>query len=159
MSDLSPHQSSSEAVNILLVEDNPGDVRLIQEAFKETKRETEFHIITNGEEAIDFLNDFATDDSINPPDLVLLDLNLPGSDGCEVLESIRDNPQIQPLPVVMLTSSGAREDVIRCYDASANAYLTKPANPNDFAAVAKAVEKFWFEKARFPPIPIDSIGD
>lgn len=159
MSDPFPHQSSSEAINILLVEDNPGDVRLIREAFKEAEKETEFHTITNGGEAIDFLTSQATDDSITPPDLVLLDLNLPGSDGCEVLESIRDTQQIQPLPVIMLTSSGANEDVIRCYDASANAYLTKPTNPDEFVALVKTVEQFWFEKARLPPIPIDSIGD
>lgn len=138
-------------MDVLLVEDNPGDVRLIREAFSTLERGTALEIVTRGDEAVELLTQQATDDSL--PDIALLDLNLPGRDGCGILETIRDDPRLQYLPVVILTSSEAEEDIARCYDANANAYVTKPTDPTAFRAVAEAVERFWFETAQLPPIP------
>lgn len=151
MHDTPSHQSSSnDAINILLVEDNPGDIRLTQEAIKTTDREVTLQTITHGDEAVEFFQQ-ATEGSL--PDLVLLDLNLPGQDGCEVLETVRGDSRLKPLPVIMLTSSEADEDIARCYDAQANAYLTKPTDPAKFRSLVEELERFWFEQARLPPIP------
>lgn len=146
------HQQLDEPVTILLVEDNPGDIRLIEEAFEMTDTDTRLHSTTNGESAVDLLTQKATAESESLPDLVLVDLNLPRRDGCDVLEAIRDDSQLRPLPVIMLTSSQAREDVRRCYEAHANAYLSKPTNPDEFISVAQAVDQFWFEYAQLPPL-------
>jgi len=151
MSDSSPHRSG-EALDILLVEDNPGDARLTQEAFKEIDCETTIHIVTNGDDALKFLTQQGAYESASLPDFVLLDLNLPGKDGCDVLEAIRNDSQLRPLPVIMLTSSGASEDIARCYNARANAYLTKPTDPAEFIMLAEAVERFWFKRVQLPPI-------
>lgn len=148
----SPHNQTIDGpITILYVEDNPGDVRLTQEAFKTTDYESTFHIATDGNEAIDFLTQQVTGDAL--PDIVLLDLNLPGLDGCDVLDTIRDDPQLKRLPVLMLTSSEAEEDVARCYKASANAYITKPSGPDEFASMVQSIEEFWFEWVHLPPMP------
>ncbi|WP_312908283.1 response regulator [Natronosalvus caseinilyticus] len=145
------HQSSTEdEIDILLVEDNLGDIRLTREAFKSAKQKVALQTVTNGDDAVEFLR---TSSDNELPDLILLDLNLPGRDGCEVLEMIRDDPRLKPLPVLMLTSSEAEEDVARCYDARANAYLTKPTDPAKFISLVDTFEQFWVEKARLPPIP------
>ena len=151
MSEPSHRQTRGDPVDILLVEDNPGDVRLIEESFETTARETRFRVIDNGEDAIDFVTREDADRSAPLPDLALVDLNLPKRDGCDVLEAIREDPQAQNLPVLMLTSSGATEDIERCYRARANAYLTKPTDPDELTAIAEAVERFWFEQAQLPP--------
>lgn len=143
-------QSSEDAIDILLVEDNPGDVRLIQEAVKVTDRVVSLQTVSSGDGAVEFLHE-ASADSL--PDLVLLDLNLPGRDGCGVLEAIRDDPQLKLLPVIVLTSSETDEDVARCYEARANAYLTKPTSPDEFISLVSTLERFWIEQARLPPIP------
>jgi CheY-like chemotaxis protein len=152
MSD-STQPRSDETLEILLVEDNPGDARLTQEAFKMTERETTLHFVTDGDDAVDFLNQQGSHEMSLLPDLVLLDLNLPGRDGCEVLEAIRTTSQIQYLPVIMLTSSTADEDIAKCYTARANAYLTKPTDPDVFVEVVDAIEQFWFEQVQLPPVP------
>ncbi|RQG86194.1 response regulator [Natrarchaeobius halalkaliphilus] len=143
---------SDETLQILLVEDNPGDARLTREAFKETDCETTLHVVTTGDDTLDFLTQQGAYESASLPDLVLLDLNLPGKDGCDVLEAIRDDPQLRPLPVIMLKSSGASEDIARCYNAQANAYLTKPADPAEFTALVEAVEQFRFKQVQLPPL-------
>lgn len=143
-------QSSDDAIDILLVEDNPGDVRLTQEAFKVTDRTVSLQTVSSGDGAVEFFQETSAD---SLPDLVLLDLNLPGRDGCGVLEAIRDDPQLKPLPVIVLTSSETDEDVARCYEARANAYLTKPTSPDEFISLASTLERFWVEQARLPPIP------
>lgn len=140
-----------DPIEILLVEDNPGDVRLIQEAFKTTDHETTLHAVTNGDDALEFLTQQATDDLL--PDLVLLDLKLPGQDGCTILGTIRDEPQLQHLPVIMLTSSCGDEDVARCYETGTNAYLTKPDDMAAFSSLVESVTRFWFKRARLPPVP------
>ncbi|WP_226042435.1 response regulator [Natrinema sp. DC36] len=145
------HQSSTEdEIDILLVEDNPGDIRLTREAFKSAEQEIALQSVTNGDDAVKFLRESADNEL---PDLILLDLNLPGRDGCEVLEVIRDDPRLKPLPVLMLTSSEAEDDIARCYDTRANAYLTKPTDPAEFSSLVDTFEQFWVEKARLPPIP------
>jgi two-component system, chemotaxis family, response regulator Rcp1 len=152
MSNSTPHRSG-EALEILLVDDNPGDARLVREAFKETDCETILHVVTNGDDALKFVTQQDASESVSFPDLVLLDLNLPGKDGCDVLEAIRNDSQLEPLPVIMLTSSGASEDIERCYNARANAYLTKPTNPAKFITLMEVVEQFWFKQVRLPQIP------
>lgn len=142
-----------EPVEVLLVEDNLGDIRLTQEAFEGVDSETKLHPVTDGDDALEFLTRRADDDAPSLPDIVLLDLNLPGRDGCEVLEAIRDDRRLHTLPVLMLTSSGDSRDIERCYGAHANAYLTKPTDIDEFASLVKAVEGFWFERATLPPVP------
>lgn len=146
-------QRSPDAVDILLVEDNPGDVRLIEEAFEETDTETRVHAVTDGREAIELVTDESAAGLPSIPDLALIDLNLPQKDGCEVLEAIRGEPRFRGLPVVILTNSESSEDITRCYDARANAYLTKPVDPDEFVSLVQTVEQFWFEQAQLPPIP------
>lgn len=150
MTDTTPHQTPPEPVDILLVEDNPGDVRLIREALRTTNHEASLNVVMDGDDAIFSLAQQAKDATL--PDLVLLDLNLPGRDGFEVLQAIRDDPRLEQLPVIILTSSQAEEDVARCYDAHANAYLTKPSSPDRLFALIETVERFWFEQARLPPV-------
>lgn len=133
--------------DVLLVEDNPGDVRLTQEAFQEAEFDVRLHITTDGVEAIDFLRDKKSP----RPDFVLLDLNLPRKDGFDVLGKIRDDSDLEHLPVLVLTSSTAGEDVIASYKQHANAYLTKPDTPDSFVEMVQAVEEFWIENVRLPP--------
>lgn len=133
--------------DILLVEDNPGDVRLTQEAFRDAKFDVRLHIATNGDEAIEFLRDRESP----CPDFILLDLNLPRRDGFDVLEEIRGDPELKQLPVLVLTSSTAREDIISSYKQHANAYLTKPDSPESFVELVQTVEEFWVERVRLPP--------
>lgn len=144
-------RNADEPVEILIVEDNPGDVRLLREAFGVTERETTLRTATNGDDAVDYLTRESSADEI--PDLVLLDLNLPGRDGCDVLEAIRDDPHLEGLPVIMLTSSEAEEDVARCYSAGSNAYLTKPTTPEGLVSTVEYIEEFWIETSQLPPAP------
>ena len=139
-------------MSILLVEDNPGDVRLIQEAFRTTGFEPTFHTAVDGDAALEFLQE-GVDSTAGPSvDLILLDLNLPRTDGFEVLTAIRDEPELTSLPVIVLTSSEAPEDIVKSYELCANAYLTKPSNPDEFAELGQAVEAFWVEEAVLPSV-------
>ncbi|MDF9747003.1 response regulator [Natrinema salsiterrestre] len=143
--------SSSDSVSLLLVEDNPGDVRLIKEAFKSAGFATTFHTVSDGDAALEFLREHAASET--SPDLILLDLNLPKTSGFEVLEGIRDDPKLPSVPVLVLTSSAATEDVVKSYELCANAYLTKPTDPDEFADIGRAVEAFWIDEATLPPLP------
>ncbi|WP_306053887.1 response regulator [Natronococcus wangiae] len=138
---------------VLLVEDNPGDVRLIQEAFSESEGDHALHVAATGGDALEWLNERARDPDRSNPDLVLLDLNLPGTDGYDVLEAIRGHSKLRRLPVVVLTSSNASEDVEKCYRTHANAYLTKPIDTGVLVSMVRVIERFWFEHARLPPEP------
>lgn len=141
-----------DPIEILLVEDNPGDVRLTQEAFKQLSTETTIHVATDGDEALEFLTDRRDSDPDTVPDLVLLDLNLPRMNGLEFLETIKGDATLTRIPVLVLTSSEAVEDILESYELSANAYLTKPTDPAEYAAMVEAVSEFWLHKAALPPI-------
>ncbi|ELY59090.1 response regulator [Natronolimnohabitans innermongolicus] len=143
----------SEPVDILLVEDNPGDVRLTKEAFKSIDSETEFHTVTDGEEATRYFDVCETDIEGTNPDLILLDLNLPRVDGFRILEILRSELDYPPPPILVLSSSETEEDITESYDRAANAYLTKPDTPDEFDSLAQAIEDFWIESARHPPAP------
>ena len=137
-------KNNKEKPRILLVEDNPGDIRLTQEALKESKIEIHLDVVTDGEQAIDFLfkrNKFA--DSIRPH-IVLLDLNLPKKNGIEVLKEIKANDSLKKIPVIALTTSVADHDISKAYSLHANCYILKPVDFDDFARVIKLVETYWF---------------
>jgi len=141
----------AEPAQILLVEDNPGDVRLTKEAFEQGRIENDLHIVSDGSEALSFLSRDGEYTDVPCPDLVLLDLNLPGKDGENVLEELKDDPALRSIPVIVLTSSSADEDIARSYELHANAYLTKPVDPDEFLETIHAFEKFWFSIVRLPP--------
>lgn len=137
-------KNNKEKPRILLVEDNPGDIRLTQEALKESKIEIHLDVVTDGEQAIDFLlkrNRFA--DSVRPH-IILLDLNLPKKNGIEVLKEIKSNDSLKKIPVIVLTTSDADHDISKAYSLHANCYILKPVDFDDFARVIKLVETFWF---------------
>lgn len=147
-----PTQQAGDPLDILLVEDNHGDIRLTEEAFNASNPETVVNAIMNGDEAVDLLCEQTNRHPQSLPDIALVDLNLPGRDGCEVLKAIRSHPQLKPLPVIMLTSSAANDDIEHCYKATANAYLTKPTDPSEFESLAETIEDFWPKQAVLPPI-------
>ncbi|WP_408958282.1 response regulator [Natrinema sp. 74] len=146
-------QSARDSVDVLLVEDNPGDVRLIREAFESVEFTVTFHTMTDGDTALEFLQNQVAADSGPDLDLMLLDLNLPRTSGFDVLEAIKDDPKLASLPVLVLTSSEATEDIVKSYDLCANAYLTKPTDPDEFADIGRAVEAFWIDEVTLPPVP------
>ena len=137
-------------VRILMVEDNPGDVRLTEEAFKENKVRNCLSVVPDGVEAMAFLRrEGAYDDALRP-DIVLLDLNLPRKDGRKVLEEVKSDPDLKSIPVVILTTSKAEEDIVRTYDLHANCYITKPVDLDQFIRVVKSIEDFWLTVVRLP---------
>ena len=137
-------------VDILLVEDNPADVDLTREAFEQGEVRSNLHVAVDGIEALRFLRRQGHYSAAPRPDLILLDLNLPKKDGREVLAEIKQDPALRTIPVVILTSSAAEDDVMQSYDLHANSYIQKPANFSRFMDVVKAVETFWFAMARLP---------
>ncbi|MFA9414969.1 response regulator [Natrinema sp. HArc-T2] len=141
----------AEPAQILLVEDNPGDVRLTREAFKQGRIENDLHVVSDGFEALSFLAQEDEYADVPRPDLILLDLNLPRKDGEDVLKELKDDPALRSIPVIVLTSSSAEEDIARSYELHANAYLTKPVDPDEFIETVRAFEKFWFSVVRLPP--------
>jgi two-component system, chemotaxis family, response regulator Rcp1 len=144
-------QAFSRPVEILLVEDNPGDVRLTKEALKEGKVRNNLHVVDDGVKALAFLRrDDPYVDAVRP-DLVLLDLNLPRKSGREVLEEIKKDPSLRHIPVVVLTSSEAEQDIVRAYDLHANCYISKPVDLDQFITVVKSIEDFWFSIVKLPP--------
>ena len=145
--------SDGEAVDILLVEDNPGDVRLTREAFGELDLDGRLHVVNDGEAALDFVHRRDEHADAPRPDLVLLDLNLPKVDGLEVLEEIKSDPELRRIPVVVLTGSKAEEDIVESYDRHTNAYLTKPIDPEEFVALVQSFESFWLSLVKLPPKP------
>jgi two-component system, chemotaxis family, response regulator Rcp1 len=136
---------------ILLVEDNEADIRLTREALSEVKLLNELHVARDGEEALAFLSREGRYARVPRPDLVLLDLNLPRKDGREVLAEMKAHPDLRTIPVVILTTSRAEEDVVRTYRLHANAYVQKPVDFEAFIQVVKAIEDFWFSIVKLPP--------
>ena len=137
-------------IEILLVEDNPGDVRLTKEALKEGKVYSNLHTVKDGVEALDFLRRAGKYGAAPRPDIILLDLNLPKKDGREVLEEIKRDEALKRIPVVVLTTSKAEEDVLRTYNLHANCYVTKPLGLDQFVKVMRSIEQFWFTIVRLP---------
>lgn len=138
-------------IEILLVEDNPGDARLTKEALKEGKVRNNIYVVPDGEEALAYLRREGKYGDAVRPDLVLLDLNLPKKDGREVLQEIKQDPSLRRIPVVILTSSKAEEDIVKSYDQYANCYITKPVELDQFLNVAKSIEEFWLSIVKLPP--------
>ena len=138
-------------IEILLVEDNPGDVRLTMEAFKEAKVRNHISSVGDGEEALLFLRRKGKYAEVARPDIVLLDLNLPKKDGREVLAEVKEDPNLKRIPVVILTTSQAEQDVLKSYNLHANCYITKPVKLEEFIGVAKSIEDFWLSIVKLPP--------
>ena len=138
-------------VTILLVEDNPGDVRLTQEALRESKLLNELHVVNDGEEAMAFLRREDRYVDAPRPGLILLDLNLPKKDGREVLAEIKSDEHLKAIPVVILTTSSADIDIVKTYENHANCFITKPVNLDQFLIIVKSIEAFWFNIVQLPP--------
>jgi two-component system, chemotaxis family, response regulator Rcp1 len=138
-------------VEILLVEDNPGDVRLAQEALTDAKMANNLNVVSDGVEALAYLRREGPHAKAARPDLILLDLNLPKKDGREVLEEVKEDPDLRTIPVVVLTTSDAEADVIRSYELHANAYVRKPVDFDAFIEVVRTIEDFWFSVVKLPP--------
>jgi len=145
------NELQGKVIDILLVEDNPGDVRLAQEALKESKVRNKLFIVEDGVEAMAFLRQQGKYASAPRPDLILLDLNLPRKSGREVLAEIKTDEDLKRIPVVVLTVSRAEEDIIKCYNHHANCYITKPLDFNQFMEVTKSIEEFWLTIVKLPP--------
>ena len=137
-------------IEILLVEDEPGDVRLTIEALRSARVRNRIHAVEDGVEALDFLHRRPPYAEAPRPDLILLDLNLPRKDGREVLAEIKADPTLRTIPVVVLTTSRARDDVLRSYDLHANCFISKPMDFDEFSTVVKSIEDFWLTVARLP---------
>ncbi len=138
-------------IEILMVEDNPGDVRLTVEALKEGKVRNNLHTVPDGVQAMAFLRRQGQYAKVPRPDLVLLDLNLPKMDGREVLAEIKEDPDLRRLPVVILTVSKAEQDILKSYNLHANCYITKPVDLDQFLGVVKSIEDFWLTVVMLPP--------
>jgi len=140
-----------KSINILLVEDNPGDADLAREALEGSKFINHLHVVDDGEKAMEFLLRQGSYAGVPRPDLILLDLNLPKKDGRQVLAEIKSHPELKRIPVVILTTSQAEEDVVRSYNLHANCYITKPIDLNQFLHVVRSVENFWLSIVVLPP--------
>ena len=142
----------NKLVEILLVEDNPGDVRLILEAFKEGDGNINIHLTKDGVDAMAFLRREGEYNYVTRPDLILLDLNLPKKDGKEVLAEIKSDENLKYIPVLVLTTSKAETDIAQAYHMHANCYITKPANLDQFTKMIRHIEDFWLSTATLPPV-------
>jgi CheY-like chemotaxis protein len=141
---------TGRAIEILLVEDNPGDVRLTLEALRDAKVRNHLHVVGDGAQAIAYLRREGKWADAARPDLILLDLNLPRMDGRTALQAIKGDPELRRIPVVVLTTSAAEEDVVRAYDLQVNCYVTKPLVLDEFVKVVRSIEGFWLEIVRLP---------
>jgi two-component system, chemotaxis family, response regulator Rcp1 len=150
MADMS-EAAGAQPIDILLVEDNPGDVRLLTETFREGKISNRLTVIEDGVEALAFLRGEGAYGSAPRPDLILLDLSLPRKDGQEVLAEIKQDADLRRIPVVVITSSQAEKDILQAYDNHANCYLTKPVDLGQFMGVVRSVEEFWLSIVKLPP--------
>ena len=146
-----PDQAPSRPIEILLVEDDPGDVLMTREAFEDYKIANRLTVVTNGEDAIAYLRRQGRFADTPTPDLILLDLNLPRRNGREVLADIKGDASLRRIPVVILTTSDAEEDVIAAYDLHANAYVRKPVDFEQFVAAVRAIDDFFITVVRLPP--------
>ncbi|AYC43761.1 response regulator [Streptomyces griseorubiginosus] len=141
---------AARPIDVLLVEDDPGDELMTREAFEDNKIGNTLHVARDGEEALDFLYRRGAHTEAPQPDLILLDLNLPKYDGRQVLEKIKSDPELSHIPVVVLTTSAAEEDILRSYRLHANAYVTKPVDLDQFIAAVRQIDDFFVQVVRLP---------
>lgn len=142
-----------QAIHILLVEDNPGDIRLTKEVLKEGKIRNDLSVVTDGEEALLFLKKIGKYKDAKSPDIILLDLNLPKKDGRQVLAEIKTDPVLMLIPVIVLTTSSAEKDILNMYAIHANCYITKPVDFDQFINVVRSIENFWLSIVKLPHNP------
>jgi CheY-like chemotaxis protein len=140
-------------IEVLLVEDSPGDVRLTREAFKDAKVHINLHVVPDGAEAMAYLKREREHANASRPDLILLDLNLPKKDGREVLAEIKESPTLRSIPVVILTMSASEADILRSYRLHANCYITKPVDLEGFLKVVQSIDNFWLSVVKLPHDP------
>jgi chemotaxis family two-component system response regulator Rcp1 len=140
------------SIEVLLVEDSPGDVRLTREAFRAANHEINLHVAADGVEAMAFLRRETTHANAPRPDLILLDLNLPKMDGREVLAHIKEDASLKTIPTVILTTSDAEADIVKSYELRANCYLSKPVQLDEFEALVKSINDFWLTKVKLPRV-------
>jgi two-component system, chemotaxis family, response regulator Rcp1 len=145
------HGTSVAPIDILLVEDNLGDARLTQEALKESKMLNTLHHVKDGVEAMEFLRKEGRHKDSPTPDIILLDLNLPRKDGREVLAELKAMPRLKNIPVVVLTTSDAEQDIVMSYNLHANCYITKPVDLDKFIEIVRGIENFWLSIVKLPP--------
>lgn len=140
-----------EPIEILLVEDSPGDIRLTKEALRSSKLRNNLSVVEDGVEALEFLRREGRYSDVLRPDIILLDLNLPRKDGREVLEEIKRDENLKRIPVVILTTSNSEHDILASYNLYANCYITKPVDLEQFMTIVKNIENFWFTIVKLPP--------
>lgn len=149
-----PATARGAPFEVLLVEDNPGDVDLTREALEEAKLYVRLNVVRDGEAALAFLRREGAHAAAPRPDLILLDLNLPKLDGRGVLAEVKRDPELRAIPVVVLTSSTAEQDIVRAYELNANCYVTKPVDLEQFLTIVRSIEQFWFTVVKLPrPVP------
>ena len=141
---------TAKPIEVLLVEDNPGDVRLTREALKAGKVWSSLHVVADGVEALAFVRQQGVYTNAPRPDIILLDLNLPKIDGREVLSNLKADPNLKRIPVVILTTSQAEEDILKAYNLNANCYITKPVDFDQFLKVVRVIEEFWLTIVKLP---------
>jgi chemotaxis family two-component system response regulator Rcp1 len=141
---------AGKPMEVLLVEDSPGDVRLTKEAFRDANRSIHLHVAADGVEAMAFLRQEGAHVHAPRPDIILLDLNLPKMDGREVLAHIKEDDNLKTIPTVILTTSDAEADIVKCYQLQANCYLSKPVQLDAFEALVKSINDFWMTKVKLP---------
>ena len=142
--------ASFRPINILLVEDNPGDVELTEDALRRSKVATRVSVVNDGDDAMEYLRRQSSSQDESIPDLVLLDLNLPKKDGMEVLKEMREDPCLRHIPVVILTTSEAERDILASYKLGANCFISKPVDLNEFRKVVQSIDDFWFTIVKLP---------
>ncbi len=142
---------TSKTIDILLVEDNPGDARLAMEAMKDSKIRNTVYVVGDGVEAMEFLHNQGKYANSPRPDLILLDLNLPRKSGREVLAEVKSEPGLKRIPVVVLTVSRDEEDILKAYNLHANCYISKPLDFNQFMKITRSIEDFWLSIVKLPP--------
>jgi CheY-like chemotaxis protein len=141
---------TAKPIDILLIEDNPGDVRLTREALKEAKVRNTLQVVQDGEEAMAYLQRVGRYKDATRPDVIFLDLNLPRKTGLEVLKDVKADNDLRRIPIVVITTSSAEQDIIRSYDLHANCYVTKPVDLGQFLEVVKSIDEFWLTIVRLP---------
>lgn len=147
------HMADTKPIDILLVEDSPGDARLTAEALKDSKVLNHVHFARDGVEALNFLHRKGEHSTAPRPDIILLDLNMPKMDGREVLAEMKDDPALKSIPVVVLTTSDAEQDILKSYELHANCYITKPVDFDKFMSIVTRIENFWLTIVKLPSAP------